>query len=392
MENVKNEKCKILLYTDTAQLGGAEKHMYLLAKFLDPEHFQVSLACTDSPELSGWIKKFESIGIQVFRIKVGHKHDPRHFLQLKKILEKESFDLLHIHIWNPASNRYALLASKFVKIPTIITEHDPFQLSSLKHWLKKKLISHVKGMITISHDNDQLTKKLFPELKNRTRLIHNGIDVTAFSSQLLSFSESDREKLRKDVLQSDKKTDVIITIAELHPRKGLMTLLESAKLLTEQEQNFMLIIVGKGEQEAELRQYIAKNNLENHALLLGYRYDIPQLLAGSDLFILPSLHEAFGLVILEAMAAGLPIVATRSGGIPDIITEEENGILVPPKDSNALANAIKTLLSDKKRMKTMSSENYNKVSKQFDIKEMVKKTEEFYSAVMEDSKYEKSDT
>lgn len=388
-------KKKILLYTDTIQVGGAENHLLNLAKHIDKEKFQVALACSGSPTLNTWCSKFADANIPVFRLTAHHKHNPKQFLELKRIITREKIDLLHIHIWNPASGRYGFLAAKSSHIPFIYTEHDPFILSSGKEWLKKKLISGASSVIAISEKNKKLLQKNYPFLKTKIQTILNGIDTTWFDSQIIGFSQSTLERYREqefDVSERNKKigteltTPIITTIAELHPRKGLLYLLEACKILAEKNINFKTILIGEGAQRKELEQFIEKNNLQLHVKLLGQRHDIPQLLKSSDIFVLPSLNEAFGLVLLEAMMAKLPIIATDNGGIPEIITNGKNGILVPPKNAQAIANAIEKLLSSPELVRKMSEQNQEDVRSTFDIKDMAKKTEEVYAELLQPQK------
>ncbi len=379
---MEKQKPKILLYTDTKQLGGAENHMLSMFKFYDRQRFELQLACSADPTLDSWCQKIANMTVTVHRLKVSHKHDPRHFFELKKILKQEDIQLVHIHVWNPASGRYGMLTAQKSNVPYILTEHDPFPLSPLKNWIKKSLIKDAQQIIAVSEKNSELLCKLYPEMKSKIITIHNGIDTTRFESQLLSFSVSDREQYRKETFKTDGETPIITCIAELHPRKGIRYVLEAVRELVAQKENIKLILVGSGEEKETYEKYIRDHELEEYVELLGRRHDIPQILKSSDIFVLPSLNEAFGLVLLEAMMAKLPIVATNNGGIPEIIEDGKNGILVPPKDSRAIAEAIQKLLASVSIRKTIAEKNYTDVRKKFEVKDMVKKTEERYTALL----------
>ncbi len=360
-------------------IGGAEQHMLELAKRLNREVFYPIIHCSSHKNLDSWCKKFEDLKIPVIRSIARNKHNPRHYFDILKSIEDFGIDLVHAHIWNPASNRYAYLATEKTKKPLVTTEHDPFALSGIKNWIKKKLINKVSHLITVSEKNHELIRKLYPILRGKITTIHNGLDLVWFQSQLLSFSKSQREKIRREIFEvQDGTTKVIIAVAELHQRKGLNYLIEAAKILKEKEKNIIVVIVGKGKEEKSLKTQIKKLKLENTVKLLGYRKDIPHLLASSDIFTLPSLNEAFGLVLLEAMAAKLPIVATKNGGVPEIITNHENGILVPPASAKQLASALLHLIDNKELMQKMAEKGHKELIKKFDINDMVKKTEEVY--------------
>lgn len=368
----------ILLYTDTSQIGGAEQHMLLLAQYLDKEQFTVRVACSKSPTLDPWVKKLTDLNIEVIRLNVSHKHDPRHFFTLKKLIREHKIHLLHAHIWNPASGRYAYLAAHATHTPLIVTEHDPFELGTIKEWMKKKLNTHVAKIIAISEANKKLLTTLYPSLKSRITLIHNGIDTTWFSSQLISLSETEKQQLRTQIFQAKPEDTVITCVAELHPRKGQEYLIKAAPLIQKKFPHIRIILVGKGNDHDRLQKLITQLDLTEIVLLIGHRNDVPYILAASDIFVLPSLKEAFGLVLLEAMTAGLPIVATRSGGVPDIIQEGKNGILIEPENEKALSKAIIELLTNKTLKEKMKKENPLR-AETFDVKHMVKKVEAIYT-------------
>ncbi|MEK7544777.1 MAG: glycosyltransferase family 4 protein [Patescibacteria group bacterium] len=377
-----SKKKKILLYTDTTQIGGAEGHMLSLARFLDKEKFEVSLLCSRHDRLNEWCKKMKDEGVHVMRLIAKYKHNPRHYFSLKEKIEDLQINLLHAHIWNPASGRYAYMAAKAMKTPLITTEHDPFVLSPLKNFIKKKLIKNIAHLIAISEKNRDLLEKNYPTLKDKTSVIANGIDLEKFEFQLASFTKENHAEIRKNIFKVSEKTPVIITVAELHPRKGLLYLLEAAKKIQEKNTDFKIIIVGSGPQKKVLEKKIQKLGLEREISLLGYQHNIPHLLAASDMFVLPSLNEAFGLVLLEAMAAKLPIIATKNGGIPEIITNNVTGLLVLPAESSELAYAILRLLKNKDLAHRLAQEGHKLVKKSFDVRDMVKKTEEVYNTIL----------
>ncbi|MEZ4086973.1 MAG: glycosyltransferase, partial [Candidatus Gracilibacteria bacterium] len=161
--------------------------------------------------------------------------------------------------------------------------------------------------------------KMYPEVKGKISTIHNGIDLQQFDQSIIRFSTQAKDKIREQIFQADHDDFIILTIAELHPRKGLNYLIEAFKTIQEQKPKTKLVIVGKGPQKAKLEKLIKKLELSDSVVLAGHQDDIPQILKSANLFVLPSVKEAFGLVLLEAMAAQLPIIATEVGGIPEIV-------------------------------------------------------------------------
>ncbi|MBN2095921.1 glycosyltransferase family 4 protein [Candidatus Peregrinibacteria bacterium] len=364
---------KILFYTDTPNYGGAEKQMELLAKHLRPLGYSVSLACgaysvlkrrTDS-RLRG---NDGGVYEQTYLLPTIHKHDPRHYTQLKKLLKTGGFGLIHIHLWNPGSCRYAFWAAKHANIPIIATEHDPFELSGLKHKIKKMCLAKSDQIIAISLDNFRHLSNYGEHLKNRLNLIHNGIEADRF------FDNHDKASLPV------QRGDLVITcIAELHKRKGQKYLLQAFKKLQVEFPTLHLVLVGIGPEEKRLKEEYG--NIPN-IHFLGWREDIPRILKASDIFVLPSLREAFGLVVLEAMASGVIAVATDNGGTKDIIEHGKSGYLVPPANPEKLAEVIRTILTNPDQKRDIEKAALERVKTEFSAKIMAEKTTHVYEKAL----------
>ena len=369
---------KILLYTDTPQVGGAELQMFLLAKFLNKEEFQPILACSNFENLNKWCENFEKEGIKVIRMRVKGKHDIKHYSLLKKILKNEQIDILHAHVWNPASCRFAFLAAKARKTKIIVTEHDPFRLPFLKDIFKKYTLKLVSRVIAVSEENKKTLQKLYPKFSKKIETIHNGLDLVWWESQLLRFTDLDYKKIKKEIFLAHEHSLIIISIAELHERKGLKYLISAFAKAAKKFPNTKLVILGEGTERKNLEHQIEKEKMEKHIALLGHRKEIPKLLKSADIFVLPSRREAFGYVNLEAMTIPLPIIATRTGGIPEVIQNGKNGLLVEPENIEEMGNALINLIGDEKLRKKMADEGKKILEKKFSAKIMAEKYEKIY--------------
>ncbi|MDP2642847.1 MAG: glycosyltransferase family 4 protein [Candidatus Peregrinibacteria bacterium] len=370
---------RILLYTDTPLAGGAEIQMFLLAKFLDKKKFTPILALSSNESLDKLRENFDKEGIKVIRINAKSKHNPIHYLSLKRIIAEEKIDILHLNLWNPASCRYGFLAGKSAKIPMIVTEHDPFELTGFKNAFKKYGLKAVSKIVTVSLENQKLLKKLFPEHKEKIEVIQNGIDTDWWQSQVLRFAENDRHEIKTEVFRANEDTLIIISVAELHERKGLKYLIKAVSEVKEKYPNIKLVIVGEGPNRKNLENLIEDLKLEDHVILLGRRKEIPKLLKSSNIFVLPSRREAFGLVNLEAMITPLPVIASAVGGIPEIIKNGETGILVKAEDEKELAKALETLISDSPLREKMAEKGFLRVKENFSAQKMAEKYEKLYS-------------
>lgn len=176
---------------------------------------------------------------------------------------------------------------------------------------------------------------------------------------------------------------VIITVARLAPVKGLQHALAAAALLKQQQIQFTWLFVGQGPEQAQLQELAEALGLDETVRWLGFQSDIPSLLAAADVFVLPSLQEALGLSVLEALATGLPVIASRVGGIPEIIESGSEGLLVTAAASSELANAIAELLGNRQRATNLGAAGRQRVLAQFTVEGMWRQTDTVYRDVLD---------
>lgn len=369
---------KILYYTDTPQTGGAENQLLLLAKFLNKEQFEAIIVLSKYTSLDKFAKKCEKEGIKTYRINVLHKHDPRHIFELKKIIKIEKPDLIHLQIWNPVCARYAFMAINPTETPIITTEHDPFKISYAKSLIKKRSFKKISTIITVSEENKKLMKKLYPNITKKLQVIKNGIDSTLWRSQLLRFTEDERNKLKEEVFQANKDTLIVLNVAELHERKGQKYLIEAIPKIISQYPNTKFVFAGEGKERENYSKLIQKLKIENHAILLGKMNNISKIYKSSDIFVLPSIREAFGLVNVEAMLTPLPVIGSIAGGIPEVVADKETGILVPSKNTKAIENALLKLIKYPEIRLKMAEQGFVRAIELFDAKKMAEQHEELY--------------
>jgi len=361
---------RILFYTDTPNYGGAERQMELLAKHLKPLGFEVSLAYGMYSKLDEKKDEMRAAYAKTYLLPVLHKHDPRHYHYLRDLLREEKFDLLHLHLWNPGACRYAFWAGHHAKTPIVTTEHDPFELSGLKKLIQRHCLRKTDRIIAISSDNFGQLSELVENPKDRVFQIHNGIELGPYL-----------DNHDKASLQIETGAIVITCVAEMHPRKGHKFLIEAFQRLQKEYPMLHLVLVGTGPIEQDLKaRYRANPNLH----FLGWRKDIPQILRSTDVFVLPSLREAFGLSIVEAMASGVPVIATDTGGARDIIENGKSGLLAPPGDSESLRNALKTLIDNPGQRNDMAKNGLERVKSLFTAERMARETAELYENLLGD--------
>mgnify|MGYP001033398622 CR=1 FL=1 len=294
---------------------------------------------------------------------------------IRTILRNEiDFDIIHGHFLYPLGFVGARLKSLFDK-PFVITAHggdiysmpfkDEYYLKMVKYVLRQ---AHC--VITTSHSNSKILQSLGASSK-RLSVIPNGYDPDLF--KLIPIAEA-RRKLG---LPLNKK--ILVSVGNLNQVKGHIYLIEAMHLISKKRKDVILIIVGSGPMEKELRRKILSHSLEKNVFLVGRKmhHEIPLWMNAATLFVLPSLAEGFPTVIPEAMACGKPVIGTRVGGVPEAMASDDVGVLVNPKDPEALAQAILEALDKKWRPQIIS--NY---AKQYSWSNLVKQILEVYRQVL----------
>ena len=187
-----------------------------------------------------------------------------------------------------------------------------------------------------------------------------------------------KEKPKKEDETANEKKVILGTIAELHPNKRLVYAINAFEQLVVKFPSLIFLIIGEGEQRALLEKLIAEKKLENKVILAGYMNNASQYLKAINIFILPSIKEGLPYTIIEAGYAGLPIIATTVGGIPEIIDDMKSGILIQSKKSQEIESAVSFILEHKMLQKEYGKAIQEKVKKTFNIENMLKKTMELY--------------
>ncbi len=373
---MKKSPLKVLLYTDTPLYGGAEKQILLLAKHLDRNKYLPIVVGRKSPELEEWYKDLQKDDIKTIIMDTADKNSTGNYWQLSKILKEEKPDLIHAHVWNPVACKFAYLAALRWHIPLVTTEHDPFALRGHKKLFKKLVLTVPKKIITVSKANRLLMSRLYPHQSYKITTVHNGIEERA-----IQLSELQITAIKKNIFAAGPQTRIIFSAGALHPRKGYKYLISAFKAVSRKTDNIKLVIAGSGPERAGLEKLITNLSLDKKVMLLGQRNDIEKLMQSADLFVLPSLKEAFGLVILEAMQNGLPVIASEVGGIPEIIENPDQGILIPPGNKNELVKSIVSLLNRPELDEKLKQNGFTRW-REFSAAKMARNTEAVYYQVL----------
>ncbi len=363
-------------------LGGGPETVRLIAQYLNRDRFEVCVVGPPSPILD---RMAQISNLKRFALSFPTVPSLSTVKQLAKLIRQEHVDILHTHLFH--GDLYGFLATRLAPVPLLVstiqgvnffweTERFPRRAAWWFLAYAYRVIYHwFDGMVACS----QATKRAVcsrPGLKvnpTRVRVIHNTIDVeqtrldSAQTTRILATSESDGPK-------PDKR---IVTVANFDPVKGHRLLLEAIRRL-HRELSCQWLLIGDGPERGALEAQARDMGLAQTVHFLGYRDDVPALVRGSDLFVFPSLWDGLGMAVLEAMALGVPVVACAAGGVPEIIADEENGVLVKPGDPEALIHAIRRVLSNPSFAARLIRRAQETVQEHFDARTMVRAYESWY--------------
>jgi glycosyltransferase involved in cell wall biosynthesis len=354
---------KILQICSARELGGGEKHLADLANGLARRGHDVFAALIPASPLRAELSSVPSQNI--LELAMRNSLNVRSILKLARLVRRNEIDIVHAHI----ARDYPLAASvaRRAGARLVLTRHVLFPLNRIH----KFTLRRTSRVIAVSEAVAEglRAQKIF-EPKTIT-CIHNGIDVDRF------------EKSREAMAPAADTNLRVGMVGHLARIKGQEDFIRAAAAVCSRRDDVEFIIAGEdksrgGDNRRQLEKLIAELGLRKRISLVGWVDDVPALLATFDLFVSPSRSEPFGLSIVEAMAAGVPVIATRSEGAREIIDEGQTGQLVPIGDAAALANAMEQMLSDPEERARLG-ENARRVARdRFSLERMVDATEQVY--------------
>ncbi len=355
-----------VLHIDSARTwrGGQQQVLYLAQRLTNYDNI---IAC---PPQSPLAERAEAIGLKVLPVEMHGEWDLLAVCKLKKIIRKNSIKIVHLH--SPHAHALGLLAAKSDgNCKVVLSRRVDFPIK--KNILSRVKYSNVDRIIAISK---RVKRVLVADglLEEKIDVVYSGADIDRFRNvegdYLISELALDKHKLR------------IGNIAALAWHKDHKTLLEAAKIVVDEFPQVIFLIIGEGPLRREIEILIKKFNLGKKVKLLGFRQDIPEILSILHLFVLSSSWEGLGTSLLDALASRVPVVATNVGGIPEIVRDGVNGILVPPGNPGVLAGAIISLLKNRDFAGRMAEEGFRLVKEKFSIKRMVDETRKIYERLV----------
>lgn len=374
-----DKKINLFYVIADSSLTGAPRHLLALIDRLDKKDFTISVILPPGPLAD----ELATRKVSIFLVPMKSRSDIAAMSGIRKLLIKYDPDILHLQ-----GQRAGLLgrwAARKLPIKIVYTEHTrtpQFRLANpALDWAHIRAMQMLDKMTHINIAVSQAVADFLTTVKITTpqkiRVIYNGIDPEP---------ERHIDKSILDIITNYglKKQDMIIgTIGSLNIQKDTATLIKAMSRINHKMSLAKLVIVGSGPLKYKLQRLTQKLGLANNVIFTGSVKNIAGLLQLFTIFALPSRSEAFGISILEAMKAGVPIVATRVGGIPEIITANQNGMLVEAGDPKALASAIMKLINDKKLQRKFIKAGEDTIKK-FSISKMVQATTKIYQDLIKE--------
>jgi glycosyltransferase involved in cell wall biosynthesis len=339
--------------------GGAEHHLLMLAGGLAARGHQVSVAALKPPaELA---EAFQARGVATHALGLRRYGEIAPVRRLRALIAAEQPDLVHAHL--PPAELYARLALLGRSTPLIITRHNDERFAPVRfeRALSRWCSARARKVVAIS---DAVARWSSTDPRGP------GLDPGRLTVIRYALAEAPPARPAPDLAGDGP---LVMAVARLVPQKGLDVLLEAFACIPPPAR---LAIAGEGVLRPVLAARIARPDLAGRVELLGARADIPAVLAAATLFVLPSRWEGFGLVLLEAMAAGRPIVASQVSAIPEVLGEA--GVLVPPDNPAALAAALGALLADAPRRALLAAAGRARLARHFAPETMIAATEALY--------------
>ncbi len=351
---------------------GAEQLLLDIARKTDRDRISLSVCLISG--LGPLVKDFESLGIPVTYIPKRSRKDLSVVLRLAAFFRKNRFDIVHTHLFT--ADLWGRLSGLLTRVPIVSTSHttsDP-NIGRAGRLLDRLLDRRNNAVICVSEAvrNYRISGAGFDPSK--LHIIENGIDLDRFAVPV-----SRDEVLKR--LGVDGKRRWIAIVGRLVPLKGHRFLIEALARISRDFPETGILVVGEGEDEAELKELALRLGLSDRVVFLGLRRDVPEILCAAEILAMPSSREGLPIVLLEAMAASLPVVVTRVGGIPEVVEEEKTGLFVTQEPA-MIAQALARLLRDPDFARALGRQARSLIEERYDVRKVARRYEELYRRIL----------
>jgi glycosyltransferase involved in cell wall biosynthesis len=378
----RSRRIRILAFVTDFRVGGTERQFATFARALDPSRFELHLACFR--RLGQFLEDILPYVASVHEYQIRRLYHPGtlvSLLEFARDLRKLEIDVFQAYGFYP--NVFGLPAARLARVPVALgaIRDTGDHLTPSRRRLQKLACRLATGVLV---NAEAVRENLLAQGYEGRRIcvVPNGISVERFAGT---------DTNPREGLGIERDAPIVTLLGRLNELKGADYFIEAASLVAKRFPKARFLVVGDGAPSAGpsyrqgLECYARMLGLSERMVFAGLRSDVPALLVHSQVLVQPSLSEGLSNVLLESMAAGVPVVATRVGGNPEVVEEEVSGILVPPRDAGALAQGIERLLSDPDLALRMGRAGRERVKARFSVEQMVRRTEDVYEGHLEAS-------
>ncbi len=359
--------------------GGMENGVVNLINRMDWKRFSHAVCCiTTSGEME---KRILREDVKVFEMKKGEGNSFTLPLRLAALFRRERVDIVHTRNWGAIDG---IIGARMAWITKVVHgEHgrevnDPDGLNKKRNFLRSALSPFVCRYIAVSRDLGKWLVEVVGIKKNKVATIINGVDTELF----IPTEDKAQSKTNLGILPEEI---VIGAVGRLDPVKDYTTLIKAFASLAGSYKNIKLMIVGNGPEEDNLKKCVEYAGIENRVYFMGRKDNIHDFLGVMDVFVLPSVIEGISNTILEALASGVPVIATNVGGNPELVRDNEIGFLFKPGDEGGLASLLKKYIENSRLMEIHGNAGRKKAVEDFSLDGMVKSYEKLYMSVQKES-------
>ena len=364
------KKLKILEIIGDPNLAGAPRHLLSLLENLNLKRFTLMVISPPGP-LVGEIRALKK-PIEIETVPMRNKIDLMAIREIRSLIKHLKADIIHIH--GTRAGFLGRIAAIGLRVPVIYTEHLWTKDYHLKNIIQQQIqlvgLWFLDIFTTLNIAVSQAVKDFMVESQisraDKVRVVYNAIDVPRKQAKIFANAKI-----------------TLGTVGTLNFQKGIQYLIQALPLVLKEFPQTRLEIVGEGIFRPHLEKLTRKLRLGRSINFVGFQKNIEEKMADFDLYLQPSLSESFGLAIVQAMGLGIPVVATNTGGIPEVVTTGKSGILVEARSPKLLAQAILELLRDNKKAKAMGKLAAEEAKIKFNLDDMIKETEKIYEEMAE---------
>jgi glycosyltransferase involved in cell wall biosynthesis len=368
-------RATLCLFVEGDAVGGTELAMVSLLRSLDTTRLRPVLLHHGAPELAGLVAELAAMGVEdvvVTALPEGPRGSTA-IPALVRTLRAMRPQIFHARLTSPSGCKFALAGAIAARVPAVVASVHAFPPGDMTRaaLTQRRLLAHgVHRYAVPSAHAGRMLSALIPSTSGRTTVIHNGVELDRFASG------ADPGLRRR--FTADGRRSAILVPARLDDRKGHRFLFEAARDLPDVQ----LVVAGSGAHRAALERLAGALGISDRVDFLGFRDDMPQLYAASDVVVLPTLNEAFGNVVLEGLAATRPVIVTRVGGPEEIVVDGRSGLLVPPADAAALRSALQTLQEDPAYARQLAVGGRRRVEEHFSVQRSAERWSQLYATVL----------